>query len=125
MKDKLYTTNDGITVIYSPVKNITGVQFELSFAAGALNDPAGKAGLAHFCEHILMGCGTKRFTREEKNKQMGKYQYINAFTSNYVLRMVISATNDDIAEAVDTMTESFDGLNLTQQGRRTSGACGW
>ena len=115
MKDKLYTTNDGITVIYSPVKNITGVQFELSFAAGALNDPAGKAGLAHFCEHILMGCGTKRFTREEKNKQMGKYQYINAFTSNYVLRMVISATNDDIAEAVDTMTESFDGLNLTQQ----------
>lgn len=115
MKGELYLTSDGITVIYSPVKNISGVQFDLNFQAGALNDPIGKAGLAHFCEHILMACSTRRFTREEKNREMGKYQYINAFTSNYNLCMVISALNDDIAEAVDSMTESFDGIKLTQE----------
>ena len=66
MEKEIFTTKEGIDVIYQHVKNVNGVVFEIHFKAGGLNDPKGKAGIANFCEHAFMGFSTDRHTRAER-----------------------------------------------------------
>ena len=115
MKYKQFKTRDGITVLSAYINNINGVLFELHFKAGAYNDPIGKAGLAHFCEHALMGFSTKTHTREQRNELDRKFQYKNAYTSNYEMVFVVCATKKEIEEAVDNMTDPFANIIYPQE----------
>lgn len=115
MEQKIFKSKDGITVLYEFVPDIKGVVIELHFGAGANNDPIGKAGLAHFCEHVLMGFSTKRHTRDERTELRRKYQYFNAFTSFSEMTFVTSATNKDIEAALDLLTDPFDKIIYSQK----------
>jgi zinc protease len=48
-----YVTANGLVVLLSPDPGTNGVVVDLSFAAGALYQPPGKAGLAHLVEHVF------------------------------------------------------------------------
>ena len=72
MRYKVFQTKEGIRVVSEYCKDIKGIIFQLNFYAGALNDPKGKAGLAHFCEHALMSFSTKNHTRKERNDNLKK-----------------------------------------------------
>lgn len=115
MKQEVFKTKDGITVINQYISDIQGICFKLSFNAGAYNDPIGKGGLAHFCEHALMSFSTDRFSRDEKVALLTKYQLLNAYTSYEDLVMIIGTTKDKIEEALDNLTEAFTGIKYTQE----------
>ncbi len=48
-----YVTSNGLVVLLSPDEQMNGVVVDLSFAAGALQQPPNKAGLAHLTEHVI------------------------------------------------------------------------
>lgn len=115
MRYKVFQTKEGIRVVSEYCKDIKGVIFQLNFYAGALNDPKGKAGLAHFCEHALMSFSTKNHTRKERNDNLKKYHYYNAYTSRFGSGFFIMTTPDKIDSAVDCLTEGFSDLQYTQE----------
>lgn len=110
----IYKT-EGITVLYEYIENIKGVEFDIHFNAGAANDPIGKAGVAHFCEHALMGWSTKRYGRKERHDKRVEYQYTNAYTSTRDMCLKLMATKDEIAGLVDLMCEGLNDLKYTQK----------
>ncbi len=115
MQNRIFKSKDGITIIYEYIPNIKGVVFELHFKAGSNNDPIGKAGLAHFCEHVLMGFSTKKHSREQRNKIIMKYQYFNAYTGFNEMVFIVSATNKEIGGAVDFLTEPFSDVIVSEK----------
>ena len=115
MKPKLLKTKEGVKVIIEKRTDVKGIIFELHFSAGALSDPIGKSGLAHFCEHAIMGFSTKKHTRAERANNHGKYQQFNAYTADYETCYLVMTTRDKIDEAVDALTESFSDIVYSQQ----------
>ncbi len=115
MEQSIFKSKDGIIVLYEYIPDIKGVVMELHFKAGGNNDPIGKAGLAHFCEHVLMGFSTKRHSREERTELRRKYQYFNASTSFSEMTFIACATNKEIDGAVDILTDPFDGIIYSQK----------
>ena len=54
MKTKILNLKNNVKLIHTYTKDVNGVEMEFTFKAGSLNDPKGKEGLAHFCEHALI-----------------------------------------------------------------------
>lgn len=114
MKPKLLKTKEGVKVIFERCTDVKGIVFELHFNAGALNDPIGKCGLAHFCEHAIMGFATKKHSRVERSNNHGKFQQFNAYTADYDTCYYVMTTKNKIDEAVDTLTEPFSDIIYSQ-----------
>ena len=97
-------------ILYNQIKSVTGVYFELNFKAGGYNDPKGKAGTAHFCEHALMGFSTKNRVRTERQKDFYRFTEMNARTSYHNVSFYVRVPNSQIEEAVDRLTDPFANL---------------
>ncbi|MFZ5438703.1 MAG: M16 family metallopeptidase [Myxococcota bacterium] len=73
-----YVTKNGMVVLLAPDERTNHVVVDLSFAAGALHQPAKKAGLAHLTEHVVAtGIDTDYQAILEARGGVG----FNAFTS--------------------------------------------
>ncbi len=111
MKTKVLNLKNNIRLIYTYVKDVNGVDVQLCFKAGALNDPKGKSGLAHFCEHALSSAfSTEKHSRNERRYLKNKYTYSNASTSASYVKFFLQVAHDKFEEAFDLMTESFYSL---------------
>lgn len=115
MDVKILKSKDGITIINEYIKDIKGISMRLSFMAGGFNDPIGKAGLAHFCEHALLGFSTSRYERNEKSRKIREFQYINGSTTGYTVDLWIEETKDKFEKALDLITEAFTGIQYTPE----------
>ena len=115
MEIERFKTQEGVEAVYQHIKGVNGVVFELHFQAGGINDPKGKAGLAHFCEHAFMGFSTDKHTREERREEGRKFQKINAFTSTFNMVFWVATTHDKLDEAVDHLTEGFECIKFSQE----------
>ena len=109
---KIINYKNKFKILYQRIKNINGVYFEIKFNAGGFNDFKGKAGLAHFCEHVLMGFSTKTHSKLERRELMKKFVYYNAGTSFTFMNFRIAVPYWDLEEALDLMTEPFLNLKL-------------
>lgn len=111
MKTKVVFLKNGIKLIHTYVKEVNGVDLQLIFQAGALNDPKGKAGLAHFCEHALSSAfSTEKHTRNERRSMKNKYNYSNAITGLLYMKFLLQVSSNKFEEAFDLMTESFNSM---------------
>lgn len=111
MKTKVLNLKNNIRLIYTYVKDVNGVDVQLCFKAGALNDPKGKSGLAHFCEHALSSAfSTEKHSRNERRYLKNKYSYSNASTSASYVKFFLQVAHDKFEEAFDLMTETFYSL---------------
>lgn len=59
VRAQLITLDNGLRVLYLPVKGIDSVAVELLAGAGSLSEPKALAGISHFLEHLFFK-GTKR-----------------------------------------------------------------
>ena len=111
MKTKLLNLKNNVKLIYTYVKDVNGVDVQLCFNAGALNDPKGKSGLAHFCEHAVSSAfSTQKHNRNERRALKNKYTYSNANTSSFFVRFLLQVAHNQFEEAFDLMTEPFNSL---------------
>lgn len=111
MKTKIVNLKNNVKLIHTYTKDVSGVELKLTFHAGALNDPKGKEGLAHFCEHAMINAfSTDKHTRNERKDIKQKFQYSNASTGNMYMTFVIKMVYKDFEEAIDILTEPFNSL---------------
>lgn len=71
MKTRIYTLQNGLTVMMSVYKDAPRIQTYVAVRAGSKNDPSETTGLAHYFEHIMFK-GTSKFgtSNWEKEKPM-------------------------------------------------------
>ena len=115
MAKNIFKLKNGITLIHKRVKNVNGVAVNLIFKAGGYNDYLGKAGLAHFCEHVLMGFPTLTSTKQQRLEQMKNYVVYNAYTSNQIINFTLFTPKEDIESAIDLMTDPFANIIINQE----------
>ena len=61
-------------------KQVKGIFVDINFNAGSINDPKGKQGLAHFCEHAICSFPTKGFQQGWKNANIKVHTLIQTLT---------------------------------------------
>ena len=115
MKNNIIKLNNGITVLYKKIKNINGVVFDLIFKAGSYNDYIGKSGLAHFCEHILMGFPTKSATKMQRREEMKNYYFYNAYTSSQIVNFSTFVPKEEIDKALNLITDPFKNIIIKKE----------
>ena len=101
MKTQLINLKGGAKLLFNRQTEINGINIEFNFKAGALNDPMGKLGVAHFCEHALCDFANAKMTKKERASYARKFQYRNAFTSREVMGFIIRTVEEDFEDAVD------------------------
>ncbi len=71
LKTRIYTLQNGLTVMMSVYKDAPRIQTYVAVKAGSKNDPSETTGLAHYFEHIMFK-GTSKFgtSNWEKEKPM-------------------------------------------------------
>lgn len=112
MKTQLINLKGGAKLLFNRQTEINGINIEFNFKAGALNDPMGKLGVAHFCEHALCDFANAKMTKKERASYARKFQYRNAFTSREVMGFIIRTVEEDFEDAVDFITESFASIKF-------------
>lgn len=115
MKTQLVNLKGGAKLLFNKQTEVNGVSVVFSFNAGAINDPEGKLGVAHCCEHVLYSFPNAKFTRQQKFEFARNFQYSNAFTSPRDMRFVIRTIDNKLEEAFDFLTESFNSIKFSQE----------
>lgn len=115
MKTRLVNFKSGAKLLFNRQTEINGISVVFSFNAGAINDPADKLGVAHFCEHVLYGFPNAKMTRQQKFDYAHQFQYSNAFTSPRDIRFVIRTIDNKLEDAFDFLTESFVSTKFSQE----------
>ncbi len=68
LKTRIYTLENGLTVMMSVYKDAPRIQTYIAIKAGSKNDPAETTGLAHYFEHIMFK-GTSKFGTSNWEKE--------------------------------------------------------
>ncbi len=106
VKRNIGVLNNG-SKIFHYYKPNTPLSTAIVFDAGSANDPIGKEGLAHFCEHILFK-STKKFRDET---EVGLFMEsiggeVNAFTGVDLMGVTAEiGSSDDFSRVIDFMHE--------------------
>lgn len=96
---KTVTLENGIRLIFEPIKEAKKVGICCSFAAGSQYDPPCLNGLAHVVEHTLF-LGTQTKTEEDiRNIEYKLGSSINAYTSRSTLALSILSLPEDFIAA--------------------------
>ena len=101
MKTQIINLKGGAKLLFNRQTEINGICLEFTFKAGSLNDPMGKLGVAHFCEHALCDFANAKMTKKERSSYSRKFQYRNAYTSNSNMGFSIRTVDEDFEDAVD------------------------
>lgn len=112
MKTTLVNLKGGAKLLFNRQTEVNGISVVFSFLAGAINDPVGKLGVAHFLEHAIMRFPNAKMTREEKISEKGKFQYSNAGTSRNRIEIITKTIDENLELAFDFMTETFASIKF-------------
>jgi len=82
MKARVYTLQNGLTVILSVNKKTPRIQTMFGTRAGSNNDPSNHTGLAHYLEHLLFK-GTDKFGSLDWSKEKPLLDKIDALYEQY------------------------------------------
>ena len=115
MQTKLVKLKGGASLLVTQVKGIEGITITLKFDAGAVNDPAKKLGLAHFCEHAICNFSTRHDTREEKSKKRKSLLYTNASTGMHCMRFYLDTVRSRVEKDMSFLMSTFDHILYTKE----------
>ena len=115
MKTTLVNLKGGAKLLFNRQTEVNGISVVFSFNAGAINDPADKLGVAHFCEHVLFSFPNAKMTRQQKFDYAHRFQYSNAYTSTSDMRFVVRTVDEKLEDAFDFLTESFASTQFTNE----------
>ncbi len=111
-----YVTANGLVVVLSPDPLANGVVVDLSFAAGAVYHPAGKAGLAHLVEHVFASGSTPETNYRELLEQRGAVGF-NALTTFDRMSFRVTVPPEELPLALWVNADRLGSLGpaLTQE----------
>ncbi len=104
-----YVTANGLVVLLSPDPKCNHVVVDLSFAAGALYQPPGKAGLAHLAEHVFSSGAVLGTDYRPMLEQRGATGF-NAFTTLDRLSYRVTVPPEQLPLALWTNADRLGAL---------------
>ena len=115
MKTSLINFKNGAKLLFNRQSDVHGIAIKFVFMAGSINDPQGKLGVAHFCEHALCNFSNARWARKDNESYARKFQYRNAYTSMREMCFVLHTVDEDFEDAIDFLTESFHSIKFKDE----------
>lgn len=108
------TLNNGLRLI-TIKKDSRIMAVNLGFRVGAMMDPAGKKGLAHFLEHMLF-TGTKKRSHDAVNEELEFLGGdVNAFTDLTQLTLAVSALTGETEPALEILSDLVQNAVFTPE----------
>ncbi len=108
------TLPNGLQVVVIPNHKVPAVSQMLWFRVGAIDDPKGKSGLAHYHEHMMFQ-GTPRVPDDQFNtliRSLGGEK--NAFTSRDFTGYMINIAKEHLPKAMELEADRMMNLNPPQ-----------
>lgn len=110
-----FTLANGMEVVIIPNHRVPAVSHMLWFRAGAIDDPAGKSGLAHYHEHIMYQ-GTPRYGAGQYADMVAREGgQQNAFTGHDATAYYITIAKDKLPLAMSLEADRMRGLTPSNE----------
>lgn len=107
-----FVTSNGLVVLLSPDPRTNAVLVDLSFAAGALHQPPGKAGLAHLAEHVFSSGPTPQTDYRGLLERRGATGF-NAFTTLDRLSFRVTVPPEELPLALWANADRLGSVSAT------------
>ncbi len=108
--------SSGLQILVGPIHRVPLVSLQLAFLAGSQADPEGKAGLAQLTAKTLLK-GTKTRSADALMDALeSRGGRIGASSGNNTLSLGVSVMKDDLALAMEILSEVLTSPLLPQQG---------
>ncbi len=102
---KIYSLNNGITVVSYPMKEMMSVSIGFWIKVGSSIETEFNQGVAHFIEHMLFR-GTKNRTSKQISAEIGKLGgYLNAFTSREYTCYFARVPENGLSKAIELLSD--------------------
>lgn len=104
------TLSNGMEIVVIPNHKVPAVSHMIWFRVGAIDDPEGKSGLAHFHEHMMFQ-GTKRYPGDSYSttvRALGGEK--NAFTAKDFTGYMINISKEHLAKAMELEVDRMMNL---------------
>ncbi len=110
---KSFTLENGLKVVIVPNQRAPVATMIVYYKVGAIDEPPGKSGLAHFFEHLMFK-GTKKMAAGEFSKIVARNGgRDNAFTSQDYTGYITSFAVDRLDLILELEADRMTGLRLT------------
>jgi predicted Zn-dependent peptidase len=96
---------NGITFIFSPVRDVETVSAGIFIGSGARNEPAPLKGLAHFLEHLVFKGSRKYSYRQVKREIEGRGGILNGFTSQEITAYYATTLRKNLDKTLDILLD--------------------
>jgi predicted Zn-dependent peptidase len=96
---------NGLVVITEPMPHVRSASVGVWLRAGSRREPAGRAGLAHFIEHMVFK-GTERRTAEQIAREMDSVGgLLDAFTEKEIVCFNAKVLDEHVPIAFDLLSD--------------------
>lgn len=118
---KITHFSEGPTLFYKRVKINKMIGISLVFPRSMVENSGGKdgmnyhQGIAHLCEHIVLGCPTKTLQKEERLKVKNGFRSSNGGTSFYRVTFGNMCNAKELEEWLSFIVDGITQLNLTPE----------
>lgn len=119
---RIYTLQNGLTVMMSVNKKEPRIQTYIATKAGSKNDPADNTGLAHYLEHMLFK-GTDKFGTKDWQKEKELLDKIDALYEQYNTTNE-EATRKSIYRQIDSVSLIASKYAIANEYDKMVGAIG-
>jgi predicted Zn-dependent peptidase len=108
-KLKTYHLSNGLTIIWNPRKEMNHFEVQAIIKTGSAQEPAGKSGLAHLLEHLILFSPTKSFPTPERisrfTNQIGGW--INGEINYFSLELEADFPLETFPQGIDLLKEKI------------------
>ncbi|MFN5921031.1 MAG: M16 family metallopeptidase, partial [Bacteroidota bacterium] len=119
---RIYTLENGLTVMMSVNKKEPRIQTYIATKAGSKNDPADNTGLAHYLEHMLFK-GTDKFGTKDWQKEKQQLDKIDSLYEQYNTT-VDNAKRKSIYRQIDSVSLIASKYAIANEYDKMVGAIG-
>ncbi|PIR39004.1 MAG: peptidase M16 [Alphaproteobacteria bacterium CG11_big_fil_rev_8_21_14_0_20_39_49] len=112
---KGFTLDNGMQVVVIPNTKVSAVSHMVWYKIGAVDEPLGKSGIAHFLEHLMFK-GTTRYGKGEFSKTIAKSGGDdNAFTGYDYTAYFQNISRDKLELVMDMESDRMENLILDEK----------
>ncbi|EMR07505.1 Protease 3 precursor [Bhargavaea cecembensis DSE10] len=109
---------NGVRIVTEQMPHVRSVAIGIWVMAGARNETAGEAGMAHFIEHMLFKGTSVRTAKDIAEAIDRTGGEINAYTAMEETCFYVNVLTEDAAEAVDVLADMFFNSAFDEQEMR-------
>lgn len=106
---------NGMTIVFMPMNNTQAIAMGFFVKAGSRNEPPGKAGIAHFLEHMMFKGTNTRDTHQIFNQLDSLGTLYNAATTAQTTYYYIYGNSEDSKQILDIILDIYINPDFSEK----------